>query len=280
MATSEKLCLQWNDFKENMSVSFGELRADNDFTDITLACEDGKQIEAHKVVLASSSPFFRELLRRNRNPHTLVYMKGLKSEDLIAMMDFLYKGETNVFQENLDSFLTLADELKLKGLNTSGENDRDSHNKMKAHHYEVPLKEENQYEVPPRTEQSVQYRETDSVHPTEANSSTMHISNEIVATTTSVENTRVQANATDLDEQIRSMFTTSTVSLRGGRGFLATCNICGIEKAKKDMPRHIEAHHITGVSHACDICGASSRSKHGLEIHKLRNHKKSQAKLC
>ena len=173
-----------------------------------------------------------------------------------------------------------GNELKLKGLNTSGENDRDSHNKMKAHHYEVPLKEENQYEVPPRTEQSVQYRETDSVHPTEANSSTMHISNEIVATTTSVENTRVQANATDLDEQIRSMFTTSTVSLRGGRGFLATCNICGIEKAKKDMPRHIEAHHITGVSHACDICGASSRSKHGLEIHKLRNHKKSQAKLC
>ena len=87
MATSEKLCLQWNDFKENMSVSFGELRADNDFTDITLACEDGKQIEAHKVVLASSSPFFRELLRRNRNLHPLVYMKGLKSEDLSALMD-------------------------------------------------------------------------------------------------------------------------------------------------------------------------------------------------
>ena len=278
MATSEKLCLQWNDFKENMSVSFGELRADNDFTDITLACEDGKQIEAHKVVLASSSPFFRELLRRNRNPHPLVYMKGLKSEDLVAMMDFLYKGETNVFQENLDSFLALADELKLKGLNTSGETDRDSHKKMKAHHYEVPLKEENQYEVPPRKDNYMQYRGTNSVHQTEANSSAMDFSNKIVATTTSIENTRVQANATDLDEQIRSMFTTSTV--RGERGFIATCNICGIEKAKKDMSRHIEAHHITGVSHTCDICGASSRSKHGLEKHKLRNHNKSQAKLC
>ena len=69
--------------------------------------------------------------------------------------------------------------------------------------------------------------------------------------------------------------TTSTV--RGVRGFIATSNICGIEKAKKDMSRHIEAHHITGVSHACDICGASSRSKHGLENHKQRNHKKSSA---
>ena len=116
------------------------------------------------------------------------------------------------------------------------------------------------------------------MHQTEANSSTKDNCNKIVATTTSVENTRVQANATDLDEQIRSMFTTNTV--RGVRGFLATCNICGTEKAKKDMSRHIEAHHITGVSHTCDICGASSRSKHGLEKHKLRNHNKLQAKLC
>ena len=57
MGTSEKLCLQWNDFKGNCVISFGELRADNDFTDITLACEDGKQVEAHKVILASSKIF-------------------------------------------------------------------------------------------------------------------------------------------------------------------------------------------------------------------------------
>ena len=121
MATSEKLCLQWNDFKENVVISFAELRAHNDLTDITLACEDGKQVEAHKVVLASSSPFFRDLLKKNSHPHPLVYMRGLKSEDLIAMMDFLYKGEANVFQDNLDSFLALAAELKLKGLNSNTE---------------------------------------------------------------------------------------------------------------------------------------------------------------
>ena len=56
MSNSEKLCLQWNDFKENITASFRELREDKDFTDITLACEDGKLIDAHKVVLALSSP--------------------------------------------------------------------------------------------------------------------------------------------------------------------------------------------------------------------------------
>merc|ERR1719239_562028 len=118
MTNSEKLCLQWNDFKQNISASFGDLREDKEFTDITLACEDGQQVEAHKVVLAASSPFFKELLMKNRHPHPLVYMRALKSEDLIAIMDFLYFGEANVFQDNLDSFLALAEELKLKELTT------------------------------------------------------------------------------------------------------------------------------------------------------------------
>ena len=92
------------------------MREDNDFTDVTLACEDGQQVEAHKVILAASSPFFQMLLKRNKHPHPLIYMKGMKSKDLLAIVDFLYRGEANVFQENLDSFLAIAEELQLKGL--------------------------------------------------------------------------------------------------------------------------------------------------------------------
>ena len=44
---SEKLCFQWNDFKENVNSAFGRLRSDKEFTDVTLACEDGQQVEAH-----------------------------------------------------------------------------------------------------------------------------------------------------------------------------------------------------------------------------------------
>ena len=70
---SEKLCLQWNDFKENAVDTFGSLREDKDFTDVTLACEDGKQVEAHKVILANSSPFFQNILRRNKHTHPMHY---------------------------------------------------------------------------------------------------------------------------------------------------------------------------------------------------------------
>ena len=113
---SEKLCLQWNDFKDNALNAFGSLREDSDFADVTLVCEDGKQMETHKVILATSSPFFQNLLKKNKHPHPLIYMRGMKSEDLMAIVDFLYNGEAKIFHENLDSFLAIAEELQLKGL--------------------------------------------------------------------------------------------------------------------------------------------------------------------
>ena len=79
MQNSEKLCLKWNDFQENLNSAFGALRNDEDFSDVTLACEDGTQVKTHKVILASSSPFFMEILKMNKHPHPLIYMRGLKA---------------------------------------------------------------------------------------------------------------------------------------------------------------------------------------------------------
>ena len=113
---SEKLSLKWNDFQENVNSVFAQLRDNSDFSDVTLACEDGQQFEAHKVILVASSPFFHNLLKLNKHTHPLIYMRGIKSEDLDAIMDFLYCGEAKVFQGNLDSFLAIAEELQLNGL--------------------------------------------------------------------------------------------------------------------------------------------------------------------
>ena len=125
MHTSNKVSLKLNDFKANISDAFVSLRKDTDFTDVTLVCEDGYQCVAHKVILASSSPFFRNLLTRNNHAQPLIYMKGVKSNDLNAIIDFLYYGEANIYQENLNSFLQIADELKLKGLNGENRDNRD-----------------------------------------------------------------------------------------------------------------------------------------------------------
>ena len=68
------------------------------------------------------------------------------------------------------------------------------------------------------------------------------------------------------------MITKTDISAGLKNGLIATCNVCGKEGPYKNMPQHIEANHITGVSHACDICGKVYRSRNALNSHKLRMH--------
>ena len=84
-------------------------------------------------------------------------------------------------------------------------------------------------------------------------------------------NQTVIADVEDLDKQIRSMITRGDVSSGTNQGKMATCNICGKEGPYNAMPRHIESNHITGVSHTCDICGSSSRSREGLRQHMMKH---------
>ena len=106
----EKLCLNWKNFQQNISSAFRDLRSDDDLSDVTLACGDGFQVSAHKVILASSSPFFMNIFKMNKTSHPFIYMRKMKSEDLVAIVDFLYYGEAEIDQDHLDDFLALAEE--------------------------------------------------------------------------------------------------------------------------------------------------------------------------
>jgi len=125
MGSSEKFCLRWNDFESNISVAFRELREEKDFFDCTLSC-GSRQIQAHKLILSACSPFFRSILRQNPHQHPLLYLKGVEFTDIQAVLNFMYHGEVNVAQEELNSFLAVAEDLKVKGL-TQG-NSSDSNN--------------------------------------------------------------------------------------------------------------------------------------------------------
>ncbi|XP_023319955.1 protein tramtrack, beta isoform isoform X24 [Eurytemora carolleeae] len=129
MGTSEKFCLRWNDFETNISVAFRELREEKDFFDVTLACDDSSQIQAHKVILSACSPFFRNVLRKNPHQHPLLYLKGVKYKEMLSVLNFMYMGEVNVAQEELNSFLAVAEDLRVKGLT---QNNAESGDKTKA----------------------------------------------------------------------------------------------------------------------------------------------------
>ena len=102
-------------FEINISISFKDLRDDKDFFDVTLAC-NGNQLQAHKVILSACSPFFRSILKKYPHPHPLLYLKGVQYEEIQSVLTFMYHGEGNVAQKNLNTFLAVADDLEMKGL--------------------------------------------------------------------------------------------------------------------------------------------------------------------
>ena len=121
MGSSEDFCLRWNSFESNISGSFQELREDSEFFDVTLCCDNGIDIvQAHKVILAACSPFFRKILSHQKNQQNpLLYLKGICLKDLQIAIKFMYHGEVNIARESLNNFLEVAEDLEIKGLSTN-----------------------------------------------------------------------------------------------------------------------------------------------------------------
>ena len=253
---AEKLCLQWNDFQDNVKNAFGHLRDSTDFVDVTLACEDDRQIEAHKVILAASSPFFQRILKRNKHSHPLIYMKGIKSNDMIAIVDFLYFGEANVYQENLDSFLAIAEELQLKGL--EGSKDQEGADEEE----QLKIMEKNRTNhVVSRTPQS----ENETM-----DCSIKTRNNTLALLKTSV----LSADLKELDESVKAMMETSEKIIQEGnqQRHAKVCKVCGKEGQATDIKRHIEASHLEGVSVPCNPCDKILRTREALRKHKKSDH--------
>ena len=247
---SEKLCLQWNDFKENAVNTFESLKDDEDFTDVTLVCEDGKQVEAHKVILANSSPFLQNILRRNKHIHPLIYMRGVKSDDLLAIVDFLYCGEANVYQENLDSFLVIAEELQLKGLMGKSEKDevvQDNTFKMAA---EMKVKAGH------KKESSVGQSQPLFAEQIPSNA----LGGELALTNQST------LDFQELDERCTSMMEKTSGRNAHGQA-LYQCKVCGKENIRSAIKSHIEGNHLEGFSILCKFCGKTYRSRKSLAEH-------------
>ena len=246
---SENLCLKWTSFQENIKQAFGNIRNDKDFTDVALACEDGEQVEAHRVILAASSPFFKNILKNNKqSPHLLIYMRGLKSEDLKAILDFLYIGEATVRKENLDDFLEVASELKIAGLMRQEIEKGSSGNSEEApkENAELPIgKDDSESKPAVKTEEKTPPMQS-------------HFS----------------GNFEELDATVKSMMVKSSnyVANRKVRTYADICKVCGKEGLGSAIKYHIEVNHLEGIALPCNHCANTFKTRMALRSHENKLH--------
>ncbi|XP_024867022.1 broad-complex core protein isoforms 1/2/3/4/5 isoform X5 [Temnothorax curvispinosus] len=132
MVDTQHFCLRWNNYQSSITSAFENLRDDEDFVDVTLAC-DGKSLKAHRVVLSACSPYFRELLKSTPCKHPVIVLQDVAFSDLHALVEFIYHGEVNVHQRSLSSFLKTAEVLRVSGLTQQTDQpDRDELSHVRA----------------------------------------------------------------------------------------------------------------------------------------------------
>ncbi|XP_032586586.1 longitudinals lacking protein, isoforms H/M/V isoform X7 [Drosophila mojavensis] len=121
MDDDQQFCLRWNNHQSTLISVFDTLLENETLVDCTLAAE-GKFLKAHKVVLSACSPYFATLLQEQYDKHPIFILKDVKYQELRAMMDYMYRGEVNISQDQLTALLKAAESLQIKGLsdNRSG----------------------------------------------------------------------------------------------------------------------------------------------------------------
>ncbi|XP_033252909.1 longitudinals lacking protein, isoforms H/M/V-like isoform X9 [Drosophila miranda] len=115
MDDDQQFCLRWNNHQSTLISVFDTLLENETLVDCTLAAE-GKILKAHKVVLSACSPYFATLLQEQYDKHPIFILKDVKYQELRAMLDYMYRGEVNISQDQLAALLKAAESLQIKGL--------------------------------------------------------------------------------------------------------------------------------------------------------------------
>ena len=275
MNNTGKLFLQWNDFQTTVCSVLRALHDDKKLTDVTLVSEDGKQVESHKIVLVSSSPLFMDLLKRQNHPNPLIFMKGTRSEDLVTMVEFLYTGEVSVREDNLQTFLILAADLKLEGFGKADE--PSSPVRQSAISKSETISHPSGMTVPPLPlpKNEVQMRQNGNQTRDEMPVNLKQLKDRTIALNML---TSDNVDLDELEEQVMSMMEKSENDAKQSQGKgnsygkARICKVCGKEGVMRAIKKHIESNHITGVVHNCKICGNAAKTRESLTKHVTKYH--------
>jgi hypothetical protein len=234
------------------------------------------------------------ILTRAKHNHPLIYLRGIMSKDLAAVLDFMYHGQVNVYQEDLTAFLALAQELQLKGLQemSQGEGGQSARKRRRAEAEESGRQGEE-----PMVPEQEELEEPEPAAAASSGAAGIKVEEpEVAAGRWPVEPQALwpveaaaypfdppagyfaeqkvyvaEGGLEELDMQIAAMMEWGEDKVQGAwcragvqcNPQVWTCKVCGKKATrggKPDMRDHIEANHVEGVSHPCSICGKTYKS--------------------
>ena len=263
---SDKFCLQWNEFQSNVSKSFSSYRDNDDFFDVTLISSDFMKFNAHRIVLSSCSDHFRGLLKQSSGPNLHLILDNVNSKDLTHLLDYVYHGEVALWQENLDSFLEIAQRFKLQGLLLpNGDPNMHQQNQQLA--------------APPHQNQdqthSIFLTDLQKRHQPKVNTSTVKHEKIFLPQRIDIDEKKqlevlfpAVVNAPENVKELNSKLEESFYQ----EGSVYICKICGkTSGVPRNMRDHVEIH-FEGLRFSCKLCPRAFGSRNNLRVHYKRKH--------
>ena len=202
----------------------------------------------------------------NKHPNPLIYLKGFKSKELLSLIDFMYHGEADVYQNDLDEFLSKAKELQLRGLTKDKEENKEEDNKLKV----IPRKQAITSDI---KADNLKHQETEVETKFDSKKYVLNETTTVMTISSSPSQMSFSGGSSeDLKATLWSMIS------QNGNTF--TCTVCGKTKDKDtdkqanvQMERHVESLHVDGISYDCARCDKTFRSKNTLHKHTYLKHK-------
>ena len=235
MTMTEKFALRWTDFQANTAKAFSKLRNKTDYYDVTLVSDDLQTFHAHKVVLSACSLYFDKMLKTNMgsSKELVVCLENIDGKSLSSILDYIYHGEVQIPENQLEHFLKKAQRLLLEGLSDL-DNPQEEDDKKWEEDFKQLMPDD--YNHPTDTKVAIPSRDRrlNQPHPTR-----------IIKTVSS-------GTITDLDQHIETMYS------RNDDG-LYCCNECGKTfRLRGHIKEHVESH-IDGLSYPCHACNFIAR---------------------
>ena len=113
--------ISWEKFSDHLQLMSRELFNAEKHSDVTIVCDDQIQFKAHKIILSACSSVFRNIIDNNPSQHPLVYLRGIQSQEMESILQFMYLGEGKFHQERLEEFLRVSNDLDVAGISISVE---------------------------------------------------------------------------------------------------------------------------------------------------------------
>ena len=270
------LLLKSKAFSYNVLSSYKVLKENKVFSDVTLVSDDEVEFFAHKLVLSSSSTFFKKILMKYNNPHPVLYLGGVASSTVAKIIDFVYYGEVKVQEIDIDSFLDVASKFQLHGLENYGETE------MMEAVEEIENEGNDEKQINYQGLEDIDDNERiESVDEIKNNDVTeieyqkkLNVSTDILSKFGQKKQNKISmkqeeipgdTKISDIEETINNLMTKFDGTY--------VCKVCKKEdKHKGHLSIHIERRHVNGFIFSCSICEETFANRMKRDYHLKRFH--------